>query len=292
MKKILITGANSFIGTSFEQFINENYPDKYIIDTLDMRDKAWKEKDFSSYDSVFHVAGIAHSDNGSISENKEKIYYTINTNLAIETAQKAKTEGVTQFIFISSAIVYGDSAKIGEDKIITKNTPLNPTNSYGNSKALAEKGLKHLDDEKFKVVILRPPMVYGKDCKGNYQLLVKISKITPIFPYINNQRSMLYVENLCEFVRLVIENGERGIFWPQNSELSNTSEFVKLIASVKNKKLVLIKGFTWLIKFMGLFFKCANKAFGNLVYDSSISTYKENYCLYTLEESIKKIEGA
>lgn len=291
MKKILITGANSFIGTSFEQFLNENHPDEFIIDTLDMKDSAWKEKDFSSYDSVFHVAGIAHSDNGSISENKEKIYYTINTDLAIETAQKAKEEGVSQFVFMSSAIVYGDSTKIGEDKIITKNTPLNPTNSYGNSKALAEKGLIPLNDENFKVVILRPPMIYGKGCRGNYQLLVKISKITPVFPYIKNQRSMLYVENLCEFVRLVIDNGEQGVFWPQNSELSNTSEFVKLIALANNKKLVLLKGFTWLVKFMGLFFKSAQKAFGNLVYDSSLSTYKDNYCLYTLEESINKIEG-
>lgn len=291
MKRILITGANSFIGTSFEQYINENYSEKYIIDTIDMKDSSWKNIDFSSYDSVFHVAGIAHSDYGNISESKDKIYYTINTELTIETAKKAKAEGVNQFIFMSSAIVYGDSKKIGEDKTISKSTPLNPTNSYGNSKALAEKGLEPLNDEKFKVVILRPPMIYGKGCKGNYQLLVKISKVTPIFPYINNQRSMLYVENLCEFVRLMIENGEQGVFWPQNRELSNTSEFVKLIASVKNKKLVLVKGFNWLIKFMGLFSKRATKAFGNLVYESSISKYKEDYCLYTLEESIKKIEG-
>lgn len=59
MKKILITGANSYIGTSFEKWLSQ-WLDDYKVDTFDMIDGTWKEKDFSQYDTVFHVAGIVH----------------------------------------------------------------------------------------------------------------------------------------------------------------------------------------------------------------------------------------
>ena len=124
MKKILITGAGSYIGTSFENYINTNFPDEYTVDTVDMIGGGWKEKDFSPYDAVFHVAGIAHSDNGKISPEKEKLYYSVNTELTSAAAEKAKSDGVHQFIFMSSAIVYGNSAPIGKTKIITADTPV------------------------------------------------------------------------------------------------------------------------------------------------------------------------
>ena len=213
MKKILITGANSYIGTSFENYLHKNYPGDYSVDTVDMIDGMWKQKDFSGYDCVFHVAGIAHSDNGKINKEKEKLYYEVNTKLAIKTAEKAKNDGIKQFIFMSSAIVYGDSAPIGKTKIITKDTPVSPINCYGDSKVQAEKGLRALNGDLFKVTILRPPMIYGKGSKGTYPVLAKIARKLPVFPYIKNQRSMLYIENLCEFVRLLVENEEEGTFW-------------------------------------------------------------------------------
>ena len=159
MKKILITGANSYIGTSLEKYLSQ-WPKDYQIDTIDMVDGSWKNKDFSSYDVVFHVAGIAHSDTGKISKEKEKLYRSVNTDLTIETAKKAKSEGIKQFIFMSSAIVYGNSAPIGKKKIITKDTVPSPANAYGDSKLQAEKGIIPLMDDKFKVVVLRPPMIY------------------------------------------------------------------------------------------------------------------------------------
>ena len=209
MKKILITGANSYIGTSFEKYM-EQFGEDYSIDTVDMIGDSWKSKSFSGYDSVFHVAGIAHSDNGKISKEKEKLYYAVNTDLTIETAKKAKADGAKQFIFMSSAIVYGNSAPIGLGKRITKDTPVNPANCYGDSKVQAEKGLRKLEDDSFKVVILRPPMIYGKGSKGNYPLMSKMAQKLPIFPYVKNRRSMLYIENLCEFIRLMIVNNEQG----------------------------------------------------------------------------------
>ena len=289
MKKILITGANSYIGTSFEKYM-EQFGEDYSIDTVDMIGDSWKNKSFSGYDSVFHVAGIAHSDNGKISKEKEKLYYAVNTDLTVETARKAKADGVKQFIFMSSAIVYGNSAPIAKKKYISKDTPVRPANCYGDSKVQAEKGLRKLEDKNFKVVILRPPMIYGKGSKGNYPLMSKMAQKLPIFPYVKNRRSMLYIENLCEFVRLMITNEERGTFWPQNREYSNTSEMVNMIGKAHGKNVHLIKGFEWSLKLLGNFTGLVDKAFGNLYYDKKLSQYKTNYRVCSLEDSIKRTE--
>ena len=191
---------------------------------------------------------------------------------------------------MSSAIVYGESAPIGKSKVITKDTPVSPANCYGDSKVQAENGIRPLNDDAFKVVILRPPMIYGKGSKGNYPLLAKIALKTPIFPYVKNERSMLYIENLCEFVRLMVENDEQGTFWPQNAEYSNTSELVKMIAEAHGKKVRLVKGFTWALKIMSHFTGLVNKAFGSLSYDMGISEYKENYGIQNLSNSVRETE--
>lgn len=290
MKKILITGANSYIGMSFEAYLSEHFPEQYAVDTVDMIGEGWREKDFSGYDSVFHVAGIAHSDNGKISEEKAKLYYAVNTDLTAETAEKAKRDGVGQFVFMSSAIVYGDSAPIGKTKRITKDTPTSPANCYGDSKVQAENRIRPLEDESFRVVILRPPMIYGKGSKGNYPLLAKLALKTPLFPKVKNERSMLYIENLCEFVRLMIENGESGTFHPQNGEYSNTAELVRMIGEAHGKKVRLLCGFGWALRLLSHLTGLVNKAFGSLSYDMEISEYRENYRKKNLTESVKETE--
>ena len=290
MKRILITGANSYIGKAFEHHLKQ-WPDRYHVDTVDMVGESWKEKSFSGYDAVYHVAGIAHSDNGKISAERAKLYYQVNTELAVETAKKAKTEGVRQFIFMSSASVYGRSAPIGKTKRITKDTPFSPDNSYGDSKVKAEAGILPLQDEIFRVVILRPPMIYGKGCKGNYPSLARLAKKLPAFPYVNNQRSMLYIDNLAEFVRLMIDNEEQGIFWPQNREFSNTTEIVQMIAQAHGKRIIILRGMSWTLKLLSPFTVLVNKAFGSLWYDQEISSYKQEYCMVSLEESIKETES-
>ena len=284
MKKILITGANSYIGTSFEKWLSK-YPDKYSIDTIDMIDGVWRKKDFSSYDVVFHVAGIAHV---SSNPKMKEIYYKVNRDLTIETAIKAKNEGVKQFIFMSSIIVYGDSSS--SKRVIDKNTVPTPSDFYGDSKLQAEQGIKQLESDNFKIVILRPPMIYGKGSKGNYPRLAKLAKITPVFPDFDNERSMLHIDNLCQFVKIMIDNEEAGIFFPQNKEYVRTSEMVKLIAEAHGKTIKMTRLFNPIIRLM---FRIGtiNKVFGNLVYDKSMSEYnKANYCVRDLRESIKLTE--
>lgn len=287
MKKILITGANSYIGTSFEKWVKQ-WPEDYLVDTVDMIDGTWREKSFSGYDVVFHVAGIAHV---STDPNMEDLYYKVNRDLTIETAKKAKAEGVKQFIFMSSIIVYGDSSHINHKRVIDKNTVPEPSNFYGRSKLQAEEGILPLQEDNFNVVVIRPPMIFGKGSKGNYPKLAKMAQKLPIFPDVENERSMLHIDNLCEFIRLMIVNEERGLFFPQNREYVGTSELVKLVAEAHGKRIVLIKLFNPMLKLMGDFIGQVNKAFGNLVYEKSMSEYKVNYRIRDLKEAVRVTEN-
>lgn len=284
MKKILITGKDSYIGTSLEKWLSQ-WPDKYTVDTVDMISDAWKEKDFSGYDVVFHVAGIAHV---SSDPKMEDLYYKVNRDLTAETANKAKAEGVKQFIFMSSIIVYGDSSS--SKRVIDRNTIPTPSNFYGNSKLQAEEGIRGLESDKFKIVILRPPLIYGKGSKGNYPKLAKLAQKLPVFPDIDNERSMLHIDNFCEFIKLMIDNEESGLFFPQNKEYVKTSELVKTIADVHGKKIWMTKVFNPALRLMfGI--GIVNKAFGNLVYEKSMSEYdKANYRIRTFKESIELTE--
>jgi len=284
MKKILITGKNSYIGTSLENWLMRE-PDKYKVDTVDMKDGSWKEKDFSQYDVVFHVAGIAHV---SSDPKMEDLYYKVNRDLTIETAEKAKAEGVKQFIFMSSIIVYGDSSS--SKRVIDRNTVPTPSNFYGNSKLQAEEGIKYLESDDFKIVVLRPPMIYGKGSKGNYPRLANMAKKIPVFPDINNERSMLHIDNLCEFIKVMIDHEETGLYFPQNKEYVKTSELVKTIAEVHGKKIWMISWMNWLIRLMfGI--GIVNKVFGNLVYEKSMSDYdKAKYRIRDFKESIELTE--
>lgn len=295
MKRILITGANSYIGCSFERYVAEHYSEQLKIETVDMIDGSWKSRDFSGFDVVYHVAGIAHAEVGKVSEAVKAKYYAINTDLAVETARKSKREGVKQFVFMSSAIVYGDSASFGKSKRISRDTEPSPSNYYGDSKWQADKEIRKLADDTFTVTVLRPPMIYGKGSKGNYPTLAKLAKVLPVFPDIKNERSMLYIENLCEFLAKVILLEEGGVFWPQNAQYTRTSEMVKMIAAVSGHNIIVSKAWNWVVNIAALVpgkvSGMVDKAFGSMSYDQTISRYDFEYQLVDLKESIKRTEG-
>ncbi len=289
-KRVLITGANSYIGISVENWLNKT-PDKYIVDTLDMIGDGWRDYDFSPYDVVYHVAGIAHADVGNVTEEQKKLYYQVNTDLAVETAKKAKESGVKQFIFMSSMIVYSGC----KEKIITAATEPKPLNFYGDSKWQADQKIRALADDNFKVVVLRPPMIYGKGSKGNYPELAKLASTLPVFPIVKNRRSMLYIENLCQFVKLMIDNDESGVFFPQNAEYTNTSDMVQMIAEVKGHRIIMVPFTNTAVKLMGevpgKIGGLADKAFGDSAYEMGMSSYKEDYRVRSLPESIMMTEN-
>ncbi|MGN8774091.1 sugar transferase [Candidatus Weimeria sp. HCP3S3_B5] len=314
--KVLVVGAGSYIGETFASFAKEHYPN-IEVDTVGTLNGEWRDVDFSAYDTIYDVAGIAHADVGNVSDEVKEKYYAVNTDLTLEIARKAKaaaekrsnTESInkeenatgekkkTQFIFMSSAIIYGDSAPYGTSKMIDEDTVPAPANFYGDSKWQADKGVRSLSSSNFNVAVLRPPMIYGKGSKGNYPTLAKLARKLPIFPDVDNERSMLYVGNLCEFLCQLMLSCEGGIYFPQNAEYTKTSEMVKEIRAVAGgKKIVETKALNPAVKVgqkvPGKIGGLVDKAFGNLTYDQKLSTYEGiEYQRCTLSESIEKTEG-
>lgn len=258
MKKILVTGANSYIGTSFEKYMQQ-WPEQYQVDTVDMIDGTWREKSFAGYDVVYHVAGIAH-----IKETEENahLYYEVNRDLAVETAQKAKKDGVKLFVFLSTMAVYGL-----EEGAITQDTIPTPKSHYGKAKYEAELQLNALTDEGFAVAIMRPPMVYGEGCKGNYQSLIKFAQRMPVFPDYQNKRSMIHVDRLAWFVKGLVDSGESGLILSQDEQYVCTCRMVKGIADSMGKKMVMLKVLNPAVSLAKRFTTAGKKAFGDLYYE-------------------------
>lgn len=274
-KKILITGARSYIGESVKKYLCSCDKNMYSVDILDTMGLEPSPNHFKGYDVVFNVAGIAH-----IKETDENrhLYFDVNRDLAVKIAVAARDAGVEQFILLSSMSVYG--RVVGN---ITKETKTNPVNAYGLSKIEADKIIEKMSSEDFVVSILRPPMVYGRGCKGNYQKLRMFALKAPVFPKYKNKRSMIYIDNLSEFVKRIIDRNAGGLFFPQNAEYVNTSEMVKLVSKYNGKRLAEIGVFNWVIRIIpiGVF----KKVFGTLCYEKVDLVSKVGF-----EESIRRTE--
>lgn len=285
MKKILIIGSGSYVGKSLQSYLSAWEKD-YRIESISVRDDAWRQLSFADFDVIYHCAAVVHQPETKNDPSQAAYYEAVNTRLPYEVARKAKADGVKQFIFLSTAAVYGIRAAIGKERVITAQTPMNPTDLYGKSKAEAEKNLRTLEDGNFKVVIIRPPMIYGPGCKGNYNTLSALARKLPLFPKISNRHFMIFIDNLSEFVRLVIDREDCGIFCPQNSQIPATDELVSLIAQTHGKRIILIPGFTWALRLLGKFTDKAEKAFGSLCYSDELSAYPEDYCVVPFAQSV------
>ena len=282
MKKILITGAGSYVGESVRRYILSTSSD-FQIDAVDTMGDNWKKADYSQYDVVYHVAGIAHV---NADPKMEALYYKVNRDLTIEVAKHAKAAGVKQFIFMSSQIVFHESQSL-KTEVLTASTKENPNGFYGDSKLQAELGIKPLEDENFKVCILRPCMIYGPNAKGNFPRLAKLACKTPIFPCWHNKRSMLYIDNLAEFVKQAVLRGLSGTFYPQNRELADTVEIIRFFAKAAGHKVWitrLLNPFVWLGSFV---MQPINKMFATYYYAPEMSKMDFDYQLVSFEESLK-----
>ena len=284
MIKVLITGAGSYVGESVRRYILST-SSGFEIDAVDTMNDAWKEAEFSKYDVVYHVAGIAHV---NADPKMEPLYYKVNRDLTIEVARAARAAGVKQFIFMSSQIVFHESQSL-KTEVLTDDTKENPNGFYGDSKLQAEKGLHELECDAFKVCILRPPMIYGPNSKGNFPRLVKLAQKTPLFPAWHNKRSMLYIDNLAEFVKQAILRELSGTFYPQNRELADTVEIIRYFAKANGYKVWitrLLNPFVWLGSFI---LQPINKMFATYYYDPEMSQMDFDYQLVSFEESLKQM---
>ncbi len=281
MIKLLITGANSYIGNELMCYLDKA---QIEVNVLDVKDANWDTENFNGIDTIVHVAGIVHKKKKEVSD---ELYFRINRDLTYKIAYKAKNEGVKHFIFLSTMAVYGLSGKIGASENITKDTLCNPTTAYGASKLQAEQLITELKDDDFKVTIIRPPMVYGKNAKGNYNCLKQWVKYVGISPSLDNQRSMIYIDNLCEVIEEIILNQQDGIICPQNKEYVSTKELMRQIANCHQYHFITWNWLNKLIYLLGKNINIMKKIFGNLTYSADIAyTIQKVHKETSFEESI------
>lgn len=257
MKRILITGKNSYIGQRFAQFLLEQ-PEEYSVSFLSLQNRNWYQTDLSQYDVIVHTAGLVHRK--ETAENAA-LYYEVNRDLTVRLAKKAKSEGVKQFLFLSTGSVYGKL-----EGIITKDTKPQPNTSYGKSKLEAEEALIRMDGDGFAVAILRPLMVYGPGCKGNYQFLVKLAKVAPLLPDYKNRRSLVSIDTLCLCLREIIFSRGHGLYFPHDMEDVCTCEMIQQIAREQGRKLRCTRLLNPVVGLLRICTSAGKKAFGNLTY--------------------------
>jgi UDP-glucose 4-epimerase len=284
MKRVLVIGDDSYIGCKIRAWLG-HFPSEYMVDIVSSRDNRWQtEADFSKYETVVNTAGLAHINN--ITKAMKPLFYAVNRDLPIAIAKWAKKWGVKHFIHFSSMNVYGDYC----DDLKTRKRE-KPTSFYGDSKYQGDLGLHELEDENFKVSYIRPPFVYGKGCKGNYNTVSELAKKVPFFPNYRNKKSMIYIDNLCEFIRKVIDTGLDGVLTPQNRELVSTATLVKTIAKVNGKQILttgIFNPFIWLAVKMSCKIR---RGFGNDNYDLNLSNYFNfDYCIVSFEVSVNNTE--
>jgi UDP-glucose 4-epimerase len=222
-QKIMVTGAKGYIGRNF---INK-YGNEYHLNPVSLSTS--KNLDFSNVSTVLHLSALVHQ----TKKLPDKQYFSVNTEQTISLARKAKNSGVRHFIFYSTVAVYGVHGDFSEHKkLINEKSTCNPRSAYAKSKHDAEKALLSLEDDQFVVSIIRPPLVYGKNAPGNMLRLKKLVKLFPILPfgYANNHRSMVYIDNLTYFTKLVIDKSVSGIFIPQDEDKYSIKEIVKTMA--------------------------------------------------------------
>ena len=285
MMKILVIGKNGYVSTSFQKYM-KRYPE-IIVDTISARCDKWKEHSFKGYDAVFNTTGLAHDD---ARKGTDEQFMALNRDLPFGLASKAKEAGVRTFINMSSMIVYGEMSELGKEELITDITIPKPSGIYGKSKLAGEKAILSLENETFKVAIIRSPLIYSENAVDNFLKLTEYARKGFIFPDINNKRSMIYSENLCELVKLIAENNGAGIYYPQQEEYICTSKLVYDVAKNARHKLHLTKIFNPIIYSMSkkkVFFR---KVFGSLAYDMEISNYFDGkYRVVDYDESIKRL---
>ena len=278
MNNLLITGSTGFAGS---YFINK-YKDKYAIKTFSFRKDNIDTLDCKDIDVVFHLSALVHQMDGASASEYERV----NVTQTLELAKKVKKSGTKHFVFMSTVKVYGEetNTKYSEKSVC------HPEDEYGKSKLKAEQELLKLEDESFKVSIIRTPIVYGYGVKANIKSLVGLVKKVPILPFgnIQNKRSMVYIGNLCYLVDVVIEQQKAGIFLASDDEPISTTRLIELIAKNINKKVYLIRipFFESLLKLVKPSFH--KRLYGSLEVDNSITKEKLNLTNpYSVEDGIR-----
>jgi len=277
MKKLLITGANGFIGNYF----CTKYTQAYDLQTFSFLKDNFESLYVEDVDVVFHLSALVHKIGGASAEEYERV----NVTQTIALAKKVKEFGVRQFVFMSTVKVYGEES----DVAYTESFTCKPQDDYGKSKLKAEAELQKLASEDFIVSIIRTPIVYGSGVKANMKNLVNLVSKMPLLPFANihNKRSFVFVGNLCAMVDKIIQTQKGGIFLACDDAPLSTTRLIELIASTMRKKVCLVE-----VPFFASFLKWAKPAmyqrlYGSLEVDNALTKKElEFQNPYSVEEGI------
>lgn len=267
--RVIITGADSYIGSHIQSYIL-SHDRTFSVEQLDVTDHKWQDFDFSGYDAVVHVAAIVHRKDIADWD----CYRRVNVDLTAQIAQKARSQGVRQFVFLSSMAVYGAEKSLSAQKsVIAADAAPAPTTMYGRSKLLAEQALREMESEGFRVAIVRPPNVYGPGCRGSYistyaAIVSKLPAIPKAFSSV--RQSVLYIDNLSRFIYLLICRQERGIYTPQDDisvSAVTLMEAIRDVLGLKRKTSAFLGAFVYLLAACPL----VRKGYGGISYRRSDS---------------------
>ncbi|MDA7818287.1 NAD-dependent epimerase/dehydratase family protein [Sulfurimonas sp.] len=275
---ILLTGSNGFLGT---YFINK-YSEKYDIQKFSFLNDDFTMLVIKDVDVVLHLSALVHQMGGA----SKKEYEKVNVIQTLELAYKAKESGVKHFVFMSTVKVYGEETDIA----YTESSLCIPEDEYGRSKLKAEIELQKLEDNDFKVSIIRTPIVYGYGVKANIKNLINLVNKIPVLPFrgIENRRSMVYIRNLCHLIDRIIQKKKSGVFLASDDKAISTTRLVELIAKELNKKVYLAK-----VPFFETLLKILKPDFHKRLYESlEVDNNKTKEILdfrnlYTVEDGIK-----
>ena len=303
----LLTGAGGFIGSCLHKRAFGIFPkiipvyhhgkniDGYIVDINNRSD--WSEI-LKNVDVVIHTAAVTY--NGSDAKNdKVKQLQRVNVDGTLNLAKQAALSKVKRFIFISSVKVNGEGTLLNQTFDESKRyTPLEP---YGISKYEAEEGLKKIaKDTGIDVVIIRPPLVYGSGVKANFLNLLKLANTNHPLPFgsIHNKRSMIYIENLVDFIIHCIDHpaAANETFLISDGEDISLSHLLKSMRSAFGRPARLVPVPPFIFRLLGKLTRktdVVNRLIGNLQIDSS----KARDLLgweppYTVEQGIKATVSA
>src|SRR5699024_5298283 len=284
MKNILITGENGYVGNQFQYLLEK---DGFKVERISLRNNNWQHQSLRKYDVIIHLAALVHNNNANA---KIIDYMNVNFHLTKELAEKAKKDGVNQFIFFSTMSIFGLNGSLLEKCEINQFTPYNSITAYGKSKLLAEREIRKLENDAFVVNIVRPPMIYGKESPGNFSKLIKVANISRIFPRFKNERSVIHIDNLYSDLLSLVENPMSGTIHPQNLEYMNTNNALSLIRKHQGKRKRIIElPVPRIIKSILGKVGIINKVYGSLTYSKEIDLRKVNRKQYdNFEQTIEK----
>ena len=262
--KILLTGATGFLGTHLFKHISSQHKvsiitrrhtngfinafNNHIIESFS------ENTDFSkvtkNIDCVVHIAARAHVLNETSSDSL-CLYRNVNTEATIRLARQAAEDGVKRFIFISTIGVNGTMNNFP----FTAFDEENPLDNYAISKYEAESGLRQVANKTgMEIVIIRPPLVYGKNAPGNFGTLLKVAEKNLPLPLgaINNQRSFVAIDNLVDLITTCIDHPDAAnqTFLVSDDEDISTSNLLKKLTLAAGKKPWLLPVPVSLLKFL------------------------------------------